>query len=176
MTKRSRRSAFKFAMGAGVVAGMAAGQEHPHQSISGPLATATVSFGQWKTDPPVDRFPNVSPAGGNANAITPNEVTIKAGGSVNFVIAGLHQVVIYDDGTQASQINTTQTIGTTGVPPGVPLVNDPNRRVFRGLDPSTQTRDRVEVVQFSKPGRYLVICGILSHFLGGMTGFVQVLP
>src|ERR1044071_4833795 len=105
MTKRSRRSAFKFAMGAGVVAGIAAGQEHQHQSISGPLATATVSFGQWRTNPPLDRFPNASPGNGTVNTVTPNEVTIKAGGSVNFIIAGLHQVIIYDDGTQALQIN-----------------------------------------------------------------------
>jgi plastocyanin len=175
VAKTNRRSAFKLAAGVGVAAGMAAAQ-HSHQTISGPLSSATVSFGQWRTDPPLDRFPNASPGSGNVNAIIPNEVQIKAGGAVNFIIAGLHQVVIYDDGTQPFQINTSLTTPTTGVPAGIPLINDPNRRIYRGLDPSTQTRDRVEVVQFSKPGMYLVICGLLSHFRDGMISFVRVLP
>ncbi|HEX9663979.1 MAG TPA: hypothetical protein VGB27_16950, partial [Candidatus Binatia bacterium] len=42
-------------------------------------------------------------------------------------------------------------------------------------------RDGVEVVQFSKPGTYLVICARKNHFAppaGGfeMFGFVKVLP
>ncbi len=175
MEKTSRRTAFKVAIGGGVAAGMAA-DEHEHQAISGPLASATVSFGQWATDPPLDRFPNASPGARNVHALIPNEVTIQAGGSVNYVIAGFHHVLVYDDGTQPAQINTGLTTPTTGVPAGVPLIADPNRRIYRGLDPSLQPRDRVEVVQFSKPGRYLVICGVLPHFLDGMIGFVRVLP
>jgi len=61
----------------------------------GPQASATVSFGQWQTGPadgppPVlelDRFlpPNQSPRTRNNHQLIPNEVTIKAGGSVNFI-------------------------------------------------------------------------------------------
>jgi uncharacterized cupredoxin-like copper-binding protein len=56
------------------------------------------------------------------------------------------------------------------------LIADPNRRVYRGLDPSLQPADRVEVVHFAEPGTYLVICGVLPHFQAGMYGFVRVLP
>jgi len=36
--------------------------------------------------------------------------------------------------------------------------------------------DRIEAVSFPKPGAYLVICNVRTHFLGGMYGFVIVLP
>jgi plastocyanin len=140
----------------------------------GILANATVSFGAWLTTPPLDRFPNNSPAGPNLHELVPQVALIRAGGTVNFVIAGLHHVLVYDDGTKPSDINTTLTIPPT-VPPAPPLINDPNRRIYRGLDPTTQPRDRVEVVHFAKPGTYLVICGVLPHFQDGMYGFVKVI-
>lgn len=58
----------------------------------------------------------------------------------------------------------------------LPIINDPARRIYRGVDPSLRARDRVEVVSFSKPGTYLVICGVLPHFQEGMYGYVRVLP
>jgi plastocyanin len=109
--------------------------------------------------------------------------TIQAGGAVSFIIAGLHQVIVYDNGTQPDDIDTTLTTPSTGTPANVPLINDSNRRIYRGLDPSRLQlvgplglQDRLEAVTFSKPGRYLVICGVLSHFQDGMFGFVRVLP
>jgi hypothetical protein len=61
--------------------------------------------------------------------------------------------------------------------PGLPpLINDPTNRVYRGLDPSLFPQDRVEVVTLSNPGRYLVTCGVLPHFLDNMHGFINVLP
>jgi hypothetical protein len=57
----------------------------------------------------------------------------------------------------------------------VTMINDPEGRVYAGLDPSLQDRDRVEVVEFPNPGLHLVICGVLSHFQGGMFGYVRVL-
>jgi hypothetical protein len=36
-------------------------------------------------------------------------------------------------------------------------------------------RDRVEVVQFNQAGRHLVICGLQTHFLDNMYGWVRVL-
>ena len=151
------------------------GHGQGHRAISGPLSSATVSFGQWRTDPPVSRFPNVSPAALNHHLITPNETTIQAGGAVNFIISGFHQVVIYDHGTRPFEINTTLLIPTTG-PPGAILINDPNKRIYFGLDPSLQLRDRSEVVTFSKAGIYLVICGLLAHFQEGMVAHIKVLP
>lgn len=144
-----------------------------------PLGNATVSFGQWMSSPPLDRFPNFggSPTT-NVHALTPNVVTIKAGGSVNFIVSGLHNIAIYDDGVQPTDINTAMTTPSTNpAPPIVPIINDANRRIYRGVDPTVQpSRDRIEVVNFSEPGVYLVICGVLPHFMQGMYGYVRVVP
>jgi plastocyanin len=142
----------------------------------GILSNATVSFGSWMTTPAVDRLPpnDPNPRAANHHELIPQLALIKAGGTVNFIIAGFHNVVVYDDGTKPDDINSALTI-----PPamgGPPLINDPNRRIYRGLDPSTvPSQDRVEVVQFANPGTYLVICGVQPHFREGMYGFVKVL-
>ena len=79
-------------------------QGHQHAPLSGPLSNATVSFGQWPTDPPFDRYPNVPPAPSqNVHLLTPNMPSIKAGGAVNFVIAGLHNVQIFEPGKQPGE-------------------------------------------------------------------------
>jgi len=159
-------------------------QDHDHGrdtgNIDGPLASATVSFGQWDLDTPLDRFPNNSPRTRNNHHLTPNVTTIKAGGSVNFVIGGFHHVLIYGDGVQPSDIDITKLAATT-VQPGPPLINDPNNRIYRGLDPSVMPmlpgstppqplQDRVETVRLTTPGTYLVMCGVLPHFFDPTTG------
>jgi plastocyanin len=188
MKKTSRRNLLKVATAGSVAAGLGlvikpetatpttrAAGAHQHRRVSGPMANATVSFGQWQTDPPLDRFPNVSPIVGNNHALIPHEIRIKAGGSVNFIIAGFHQVIVYGDGTRPADINVNNTIAPTAG--GPPLINDPRNRRYRGLDPSLQSQDRVEVVHFPDPGTFLVICGVFPHFVNDeMFGFVRVLP
>jgi plastocyanin len=142
-------------------------------AAEGPLSNATVSFGGWMASPPLDRFPNESPRTANHHELIPQVAKIKAGGTVNFIIGGFHHVLVYDDGTKPEDINTSITIPPTNQP-APPLIADPNRRIYRGLDPSTQLQDRVEVVHFPNPGTYLVICGVLPHFQEGMYGFVRV--
>ena len=157
--------------------------EHAHghgggDGLKGPLSSATVSFGEWDTAMPVDRFPNASPRTQNAHFLIPNEVTIKQGGSVNFIISGFHHVLVYR-GLKPSDINISLTIPPTLG--GPPLINDPVGRVYRGLDPSVLPplpgstppvvlQDRVEVVRFPNRGNYLVICGVLPHFFEAATG------
>jgi len=150
---------------------------HEHgEAPTGPLASATVSFGQWPTDPPFNRFPNVPPTPAqNVHHLTPNIVTIKAGGAVNFIIAGLHNVQIFQPGTEPEDINTGLVTPMTA-PPGLPIINDPVGRVYRGPDPSLLPLDRTESVSLGNPGTYLVICGFLFHFLDGMYGYIRVLP
>jgi hypothetical protein len=124
----------------------------------------------------LNRFPNSSPAARNHHQQLPSVATIKAGGTVNFSIAGLHQIVVYAPGTQPEDIDAGATTPTTGTPAGVPLINDPNNRVYFGPDPSLLPRDRVEAVHFANPGLYLVICGVKSHFVNdAMFGFVRAL-
>jgi plastocyanin len=187
MSKTSRREMLKKVGAAGTVAaglGLAPINSRSaslDEDDNGPLANATVSFGEWMTTPPLDRYPNESPMTANHHELIPKTVKIKAGGTVNYIIGGLHHVLVYDDGTQPSDIRTTPPFirPTTGVPAGVPLINDPNRRIYAGLDPSRQpnTFDRLEVVHFPNPGTYLVICGVLPHFVRDrMFGFVRVLP
>jgi hypothetical protein len=141
---------------------------------SGPLANATVSFGQWRTDPPLDRFPNASPRTANQHDILPQRIRVRVGGAVNFIIGGLHEPIVYKE-TQPMAVDASRTTLSTGTPAGVMLIDDPNNRVYRGLDPSLQPQDRVEVVHFGKPGNYLVICGVRPHFVDdGMYAFIRV--
>lgn len=158
-------------------------------------ANATVSFGAWQTGPApgtppideLDRFPDFSPRDRNEHQLIPHKVKIKAGGAVNFIIGGFHQPIVYDDKTNPDDIDEDLTTTTTGPTPSpaVPLINDPKNRIYRGLDPSLQPldrgsppaflQDRVEVVFFPKPGKYLVICGVRGHFVNDdMYGFVTV--
>ncbi len=62
-----------------------------------------------------------------------------------------------------------------------PLINDPVKRIYRGLDPSVMPllpgsippqplQDRVETVRFQNRGKFLVICGVLPHFFDAATG------
>lgn len=168
---------------------------HDHEQVDGPLASATVAFGQWIAAPGTTRMPpNPNPRQLNQHLLIPYMPTIKAGGSVSFIVAGFHQVIVYAPGTTTAHIDTTQRVRPTNPLPSPPppapdllfLIDDARNRVYRGLDPSTlpnlnqvppmAMQDRVEAVTFPEPGTYLVICGFLPHFLNdNMHGFVRVL-
>ncbi|HXV82818.1 MAG TPA: hypothetical protein VEG60_23385 [Candidatus Binatia bacterium] len=166
-------------------------------AIDGPLANATVSFGQWDpNDPDLENPPNAFPLDrlladpsmgrGNNHQLIPQIATIKEGGSVNFNISGGHVVAIYDDGTQPEDINLVNIEPAANCPTNAGgVLSDSNNRIYRGpcFAPATnnattdQRRDGVEVVQFTKPGTYLVICARKNHFVNdNMFGFVRVLP
>jgi hypothetical protein len=156
----------------------AQGQSHAHPATNGPLASATVSFGQWPATAgiPLDRMvtPN-APVAPNIHELIPNTATIKAGGSINYVISGFHQIVVYAPGTIPSQISLATLIPIPDAPPAVGLIDDPLNRLYRGLSPIGQPQDRVEVLHFDVPGLYLVICAVSVHFLDNMFGWVRVL-
>jgi hypothetical protein len=167
---------------AGGVAAAAARQEGhgDHRPLDGPLASATVSFGAWPAvgDAPLNRMTTpTAPMAPNIHALLPQTAMIKAGGSVNFIIAGFHQIAVYAPGTRPGDIDTTNTLPIPMAPPAVGLIDDPENRLYLGLDPRAQTtQDRVEVVHFARPGRYLVICTVTVHLADGMYGWVRVLP
>jgi hypothetical protein len=162
----------------------AAEGQHDHRPLNGPLASATVNFGAWRTEPPLDRYPNVPPApSANAHLLLPFVATIKAGGSVSFNIAGLHQVAVYAPGTTPADIHAAigpgpmfNNVRLMTAPPNLPLINVTTNRLYVGPDPSLLPLDRVEVVHFTQPGLHLVICAFLFHFLDNMYGWVRVLP
>src|SRR6185295_11531488 len=146
---------------------------------------------------PIDRFvlpPNTDPNPRrlNGHALTPRTTRIRVGDTVTFAISGFHNVLIYGPGTEPEDIDRTNLV--PGSAP--PLINDPNNRLYRGLDPRAlpglppvvppafQNQDRVEVVGFNTKGRYLAICGVLPHFFEAATattparfvmfGFIEV--
>jgi hypothetical protein len=201
MSKTRRRDLFRFAAGGGfgwALAGQGSAlaetrREHVHSPISGPFSTAMVSFGQWPTNPPLDRHPNLSPLDRNGHLVVPNVVTIKAGGTVNYIVAGLHQIAVYDHGIRPQDIDTSVLVPPAAGGPPV-LIDDPTGRIYRGLDPTALPMlsvppppapppaspqvmtDRVEVVHFPRKGTYLVICTVVFHFVEDrMYGWVRVL-
>jgi hypothetical protein len=170
MHTTSRRTMLRSFVAGGVLAGTApAAAQHGQQRIAGPLAHATVAFGQWNT--PIDRFAGTFTPPNVGHHVSPHEVTIAAGGSVSFLIGGFHLVLVYDDGIVHGDVNATMLIPPTATAP--PLVNDPTNRLYRGLDPRTNPVDRIEVVHFHHPGTYLMVCGVLPHF-HEMYGYVKV--
>jgi hypothetical protein len=169
----------------------------------------TVSFGLWKANEPpppqgvgpLDRLLADPPVGGGVNdALVPQKVTIKEGDAVNFIIGGGHVLTIYDDGTKPKDISgdiepncavplptsgiTTpcSPLNNAGMPQAGGILSDANGRIYRGpfLNVNPARRDGVEVVQFTKPGTYLVICARKFHFIDQdtqkfqMFGFVKV--
>src|SRR5437899_8306418 len=208
MAKTTRRNLLKVAAAGGVSAALGVAiktetraqqssdapeetQSHGNHDkpISGPLARATVSFGQYPADSTVDRMRVANPGNRNGHQLIPNEVKIQAGGTVDFIIEGFHQVVVYDDGTQPGDIN----VALAPPAPLGALIDDPNHRIYRGLSPAgvpanffgpgvpaaaiaAPPQDRIETVSFPKPGTYLVICAVRTHFVGGMFGYVIVVP
>ena len=213
----SRRNLLKIAAGGGIAAGLGmsmkpaseakpteqwghGGHEKKHRRVRGPLSNATVNFGVWAADPlePLDRSPNLAPLNRNVHLLVPDEVTIQSEGVVSFIVQGAHQIAIYDHGTRPDDIRTTPEYLVPPAAGGPPiLINDPRKRIYRGLDFSTLPllglpptaapppaspqflTDRVEAVQFPRPGNYLVICTIVFHFMPApgefeMYGYVRV--
>ena len=173
---------------AGLLAGRipteaAQGQGHKHKPVDGPEANAVVTFGQWPAgnfSAPVHRraLPTAPPAP-NGHALIPHTATIKAGGAVNYAIAGFHQIAVYAPGKKPEHVNTSVLLPIPGAPPFIGLIDDPVDRIFRGLDPrlNPENQDRVEVVTFAEPGVYLVICTVSIHFVDDhMFGWTRVLP
>jgi hypothetical protein len=141
---------------------------------------------------PLDRLVN-DPSGGRGNfhELIPDHVTIKQGGAVNFIISGGHVVAVYEDGTQPGDIGSAIeppcpavitspcSPGTAANPTAGGILSNSNGRIYRGafLNVNPARRDGVEVVQFTMPGTYLVICARKNHFENDdMFGFVKVLP
>ena len=126
--------------------------------------------------------------GAGLNTATPNNpanhhvlpavIRVKAGGVVNFAVAGFHQIYVYTPGVKQEDIEVPATgtfindrenlyysgiLPAGGPPPGIPATLNPSNAV-----------NRVESVSFSEPGTYLVICNVRGHFLDGMYAYVQV--
>ena len=143
-----------------------------------PLINVTVAFGTGvNTD-------NATPSPPENHAIHPEEIIIRQGGTVHFVVSGFHHIVVFQRGIR---LESLQASGPA------PFLNDPNQPVYyNGFNPGppgpsnplatpvpagySGARNRVESVYFDRPGVYLVICNVLPHLNDGMFAHVRVLP
>ena len=141
------------------------------QAGSPPLA-ATMRFGQSDVGSP---FPPAADHDESAHAkdnVVPRTVVIDRGGTVTFQVpAGVHQIAIYEPGTEPEDINTAALVPLCpGTTPRV--IDDATHRVAvitHACASSWQAQ-----YTFDRPGRYLVICAFLTHFQVGMYGWVEV--
>ena len=130
---------------------------------------ATVQFGN-PNSPSTDQNCNrgsatvaPDPCASAFHRLIPSAVAISPGGTVDFVRNGFHQVAVYAPG------KLPNAIMVTGAAEG--RVNDPNGRLFLSAPGNGGT---VTVSTFTQPGRYLVICNLLTHWDQNMWGWVEV--
>ncbi len=73
----------------------------------GPLANATVSFGQWKTDPPLDRLSgNPAMGAGNNHELIPNSTVFPRGLELSLIQVQWRQEVMLFPRIETSKLIT----------------------------------------------------------------------
>jgi len=146
------------------------------QSDGNSRMSVTVSFGAGL---------NTAQPGNPANHhVLPTTIEIKAGGVVNFAVAGFHQIVVYQPGIEADDI-----VPPVFVPPATNLFMNYNlgTAYYVGINPGDANpgtpvtpagvfngANRLESVSFSQPGVYLVVCNVTPHFNDGMYAYIRV--
>ena len=138
---------------------------------------------------------------GNAvnHVVLPRKIKIKAGGVVDFAVAGFHDVVIFKPGFTLKHL--VQAGGGAEYPLTLPIfVIPPDPRVplppalafladsiyYRGINPAggplatavagnpANGSNRSEPVAFLERGTYLVICNVRPHLIDGMYALIHV--
>jgi plastocyanin len=146
------------------------------QSDGNSRMSVTVAFGAGL---------NTAQPGNPANHhVLPTTIEIKAGGVVNFAVAGFHQIVVYQPGIEADDI-----VPPVFVPPATNLFMNYNlgTAYYVGINPGDANpgtpatpagvfngANRLESVSFSQPGVYLVVCNVTPHFNDGMYAYIRV--
>jgi plastocyanin len=144
------------------------------QSDGNSRMSVTVSFGGGLN--------TATPPGNPANHhVLPRTIEVKAGGVVNFAVAGFHQIIVYNPGTQASDIVAP------AFPPNLFMNFNLGTAYYVGINPRNANAgtppaaatvfngdNRIESVSFATPGVYLVLCNVTPHFNDGMYAYVRV--
>jgi hypothetical protein len=153
-------------------------------------SSVTASFGRGLNTavPPTNPLNHV---------ILPMEIKVKAGGVVDFGVAGFHDIVVFNPGVTLDDL-----LDGTGqlplFPPVLVIPPDPatplpaaaaflaDQIYYRGINPAggplgtapvispSNATNRAEPVAFLESGTYLVICNIRPHLLNGMYAYVKV--
>jgi plastocyanin len=120
--------------------------------------TADVEFG-------TDEEKNPHKSEHAADKIRPHTVVIAAGGSVTYEIYPEHQPAVYQAGTDPDDIDTSQIEPVPGFP-GLFRITDANGRIALAPDQSDEEKEwTTPPGTFDQPGKYLVICTTLPHFV-----------
>jgi hypothetical protein len=168
-----------------------AARARPSRSIAATSVTAgpteavvgaTMRFGR----PDMNGFSQMSPnalqhtQGGHAvDRVFPGTVVIRAGETVAFESFPVHQIAVYAPGTAPGDIRTdaehlADAVTPWGVFPDV-LIDDPTNRLAVSpisFEPMTWSP---APGTFAKPGRYLVLCTLVWHYVETrMYGWVEV--
>lgn len=147
-----------------------ADEDHEHHAEA--RDSVTVSFGAGL---------NTAQPGNSANHhVLPREIKVNKGGVVNFVVAGFHQVMVYNPGVKPENIALPADAS-------VLFINDANNLFYRGIAPAggpppgtaatanpSNAVNRAESVSFPEAGTYLVICNVRPHFVDGMFALIKV--
>ena len=113
--------------------------------------------------------------------IRPHVNHLAAGGNVIFDMGSFHGVAIYAPGTTPEDIEISPaTLDDLDIPfPPFTLedflIDDPDGRLARGPVSFAPMQWSPDEGTFDEPGRYLVICYVLPHFLGAnMYAYIDV--
>lgn len=143
---------------------------------------------------------NTAQPGNAANHhVLPEVIKVKVGDVVNFVVAGLHVIRVYDRGVRLRDVKDAipdecetnpppfpSSCDAVTAPGPVPVLLSLDLPIYyQGLNslapppappfaPISVAQNRVEPVSFLKTGRFLVICAVLPHFNDGMFAWVEV--
>jgi plastocyanin len=145
-------------------------------TASNELFTVPVSFGRG--------LDTAQPGNAVNHVVLPNEIKVAEGGVVHFLVAGLHQIFVYEQGKEVEDV----ILPPAGQMPPPAFINDLNGLRYQGINPAggplgtpasanpSNAVNRIESVSFREPGTYLVICNVRQHFLDGMHAVVRVQP
>lgn len=154
-----------------------ANQDKELSPRGGVSTSASVQFGDEDAGSPFPPGSGHDQSFHGSDKMVPRTVVIAAGGEVHFDLVPFHQAAIYSPGTQPEDIDVSLLEDLT-FPIFIPdfIINDPGNRVALSpdLSPVEFTWTTPEGT-FDTPGRYLVICTTLPHFVqADMYGWVIV--
>jgi plastocyanin len=163
-----------------------ADDNHDHQRQS----TTSATFGRGLN--------TATPGNAVNHVILPTEIRVKAGGVVDFTVAGFHDIIIFKPGFTLEHLMQVGGGQFPSTPPAFVLPSDPATPLpvnlemladliyYRGINPAggplatavtgnpANGSNRSEPVAFLNKGIYLVICNIRPHLLDGMYAYVKV--
>jgi plastocyanin len=142
---------------------------------------------------------NTAQVGNTVNHIViPKAIFVKAGGVVDFTVAGFHDIVIFKSGFSLQDLKnagggdypTTPPVYVIPPDPAAPLPSElsslADKFYYRGINPAggpaatpatanpSNAVNRAEPVAFLEKGVYLVVCNIRPHLVDGMFAHVLV--